>query len=85
MLVTLCLTVFDPPIMHFLVEYLKIFKTLKQFVITKPFGFANYKEAFDRVEMWTVINAVQYARREYRYSNLIQSIYNRATTAEKLS
>ncbi|RVE53061.1 hypothetical protein evm_002359 [Chilo suppressalis] len=42
-------------------------------------AFIDYKQAFDSVESWAVVQALQNARIDYRYTKLIENIYNNAT------
>lgn len=42
-------------------------------------AFVDYEKAFDSVETWAVLNAMNEARIDTRYSNLIKHIYENAT------
>lgn len=42
-------------------------------------AFIDYKKAFDSIESWAVIQSLQNARIDHRYTNLVNNIYQKAT------
>lgn len=47
-------------------------------------AFVDYQKAFDSIETWAILNAMNNARIDYRYSNIIRYIYEHATMHVKI-
>lgn len=69
-------------------DHLQTIKTLieKSIEYNKPLVliFVDFNKAFDTVELQAILSALQQNRIDYRYTQLIQHIYNNATANVKL-
>ncbi|CAG9840644.1 unnamed protein product [Diabrotica balteata] len=68
---------------HLLTMKILIEKT-NEYHIPLYMAFIDFEKAFDSVEHWAVQNSLQNSRIDYRYTDLITNIYNKATTTIKL-
>jgi len=71
------------------IDHLQVIRTLvekcTEYNIPLMMAFVDFQKAFDSVETWAFLDAMDLARVDSRYSNLIKYIYNQATLEVKIN
>ena len=70
------------------IDHIQVVRTLiekcTEYNVPLHLAFVDYQKAFDTLEIWAVLHAMDAARIDSRYSNLIKDIYEHATLHVKV-